>query len=186
MGAQLPTFEFPNIEPEWHDTTTVSLGELIEGGWLDWSSDQFDWSKQAYNAEQYARVCDAFEKRFYYREISILPPKRWAMKLMYAIRIEIAPVCNQLYDAVENAQLFASKDDYGKERIIESDYPETLLSENSDYLSSGRDREYEYVSMGDTLDKLITAVDSLQSVDAIFLDRCERFFSSLITTTINY
>lgn len=34
-------------------------------------------------------------------------------------------------------------DDYGKSRDIESDYPETLLSGNADYISNGRDEENE-------------------------------------------
>ena len=49
-------FEMPEIRPEWHDSATVTLGELIEGGWFDWDSDQFSWIAYAYSPEQYGRV----------------------------------------------------------------------------------------------------------------------------------
>lgn len=178
-------FIAPPIVPEWHDDTTVKLGELIEGKWFDWSSELFDWSDVAYSNEQYKRVCDAFNMRFYYREISMLPPKRWAMRLMYKIRYEIAPPLNTLYKAVEDVNPLAYFDEYGKSRDVDSEYPETLLSGNADFLSSGKDREYETIRIGNVLDSLAKAETDWKSIDQMFLDKCECMFSALITNNVN-
>lgn len=182
----LPDFEAPQLVPEWHDDTTVKLGELIEGKWLDWSAELFGWSEVAYSPEQYERVCKAFEMRFYYREISMLPPKRWAMRLMYKIRYEIAPACNALYKAVEGANPLADFDEYGKRRDIDSEYPETMLSGNADFLSSGKDSEYETIKTGNMTDALENAAEKWKTIDQLFLDKCECMFSDLVNNNVNY
>lgn len=179
------TFNMPELKSEWHDVATVTLGELIEGGWFTWENELFDWKKYAYNDEQYIRVCGAFMQRFYFREISMLPPKRWAMKLMYEIRYNIAPVCNELYKLTDSSPLYLKRDSYGKRRKISSDYPETLLSGNSDYISSGNDEEYEDLVIEDVLNTALAIADKWNSIDNLFLDRCEKMFSGLVASIIN-
>lgn len=178
-------FEMPEIRPEWHDSVTVTLGELIEGGWFDWDSDQFSWIAYAYSPEQYGRVCTAFTDRFYYREISMIPPKKWAMRLMYRIRYEICPMCNELYKALDGVNVLADSDEYGKRRDIRSDYPETLLSGNSDYISTGTDNEYETVKLGRVVDTVYDLAEKWRSVDQIFLDKCAIMFSDVIAPVVN-
>lgn len=178
-------FEMPEIKPEWHDSVTVTLGELIEGGWFDWDSDRFSWLAYAYSPEQYGRVCTAFTDRFYYREIAMLPPKKWAMRLMYRIRYEICPMCNELYKALDGVNVLADSDEYGKRRDIRSDYPETLLSGNSDYISTGTDNEYETVKLGRVVDTVHDLAEKWRSVDQIFLDKCAIMFSDVIAPIVN-
>lgn len=175
----------PEISPEWHDNATVTLGELIEGGWFDWSNPIFDWSEFAHDAAQYQRVCAAFEARYYYREISMVPPKKWAMRLMYRIRYEICPTCNALYDALDGVNVLADSDKYGKRRDIRSDYPETQLSGNSDFLSSGVDAQYEDIALGKISDTVPDIAERWRGVDQIFLDKCAIMFSDLVAGIVN-
>lgn len=182
---EMNSFEVPPLTPEWHDVATVTLGELIEGGWFNWDNGLFNWSNYAYSPEQYARVCEAFKQRFYFREISMLPPKRWAMKLMYEIKYNISPVCNELYKLTESSPLYLKRDSYGKRRKITSDYPETLLSGNADYISAGHDEEYEDLVIEDVLNTALTIAEKWQSIDDIFLNRCSKMFSDLVASVIN-
>ena len=176
------TCDLPNI---YGSDATFTLGELIDLGYFDWDSETFDWSAQAYSPEQYERVCAAFLARFEYRELSVLPVARWASMLMYRIRYEIAPVCNELYKALDGVNVLADSDEYGKRRTVSSKYPETQLSSNSDYLSDGEDNQYETVKLGRIADTVYDIAEDFRGVDQIFLDKCAVMFSNLITATIN-
>ena len=164
-------------KPQYDDVYTVTLSELIDTGVFDWSKDYLTWESAAYDSEQYERVCDYFIARFKYREISMLPFKIWANYLQRKLVYELMPKYKFLYAEAareismqfggsENSTLNwtetgngnlskttnESSDDYYKKRDIHSDYPETLLSSNSDYLSSGNDTEDERVTERNTTD----------------------------------
>lgn len=137
---------------------TVTLAELIEIGIFDWSKDYLTWSSFAYDSAQYERVCQYFIDRFYYREISMEPFKIWANFLTRKIKYELMPKYKILYvEAAKNVSLQGagnetrtkteseSSDNYYKSRDIQSEYPETLLSSNSDYISTGNDTEDERI-----------------------------------------
>ena len=137
---------------------TVTLAELIEIGLFDWSKDYLAWDKFAYDNAQYERVCQYFIDRFYYREISMEPFKIWANFLTRKIKYELMPKYKILYaEAARNVSLQGagsetrtkteseSSDNYYKSRDIQSEYPETLLSSNSDYISTGNDTEDERI-----------------------------------------
>lgn len=137
---------------------TVTLAELIEIGIFDWSKDYLAWDTFAYDSAQYERVCQYFIDRFYYREISMEPFKIWANFLTRKIKYELMPKYKILYaEAAKNVSLQGagnetrtkteseSSDNYYKSRDIQSEYPETLLSSNSDYISTGNDTEDERI-----------------------------------------
>ena len=137
---------------------TVTLAELIEIGLFDWSKDYLAWDTFAYDSAQYERVCQYFIDRFYYREISMEPFKIWANFLTRKIKYELMPKYKILYaEAARNVSLQGagnetrtkteseSSDNYYKSRDIQSEYPETLLSSNSDYISTGNDTEDERI-----------------------------------------
>lgn len=171
--------------PHYHSIMTVKLGELIEHGVFDWSKPILDWSDAAYSAEQYERVCTYFIERFRYCEISLVPFKEWATLLHARIVYELCPVFNQLYDTLENGfNPLAVEDEYYKERVIGSEFPETLLSGNSTYASDGRDREYERIRQGDISEQLEKA-KLIHSIDQMFCDRLETFFNGLYTMNAN-
>lgn len=171
--------------PEWHAVFTIKLGELVEDGVFDWSKPYLDWSNSAYDAEQYERVCAYFVERFRYREISITPFLEWAQMLKRKFVYELMPKYRPLYDELKSDIVpLASDNEYYKRRTIESDYPETLLSENSDYISSGTDEEWERVRVGNVADAM-ESYSRFHMVDEALLDELEDMFYSMYTSYVN-
>ncbi len=227
----------PNIE-EWNDYTghdewsavyTIQLGELIESGVFDWTRPMLDWSKAAYDAEQYSRVCDYFEDRFRFREISIEPFEEWANYLRSRLVYELMPKYRIQYAEAKREWDIATggkewgnstdtatssltdkgkSDNYYKGRDIGSDYPETLLSGNSDYITTGKDTEderiiedertktgndnrtsnyerYKDVSTLDYVEAVQLYSDLFGTIDKRLLDECESLFIGMYTTNVN-
>lgn len=170
----------------WDAVYTVTLGELIDKGVFDWSLDILDWSAAAYSAEQYKRVCTYFIERFRFREISIEPFYEWATMLHRKLVFELMPKYRNLYkyldDEFDPAQI---SDRYRKRRAIGSDYPETMLSGNSDYASSGQDEESEEIERGSLQEAYNAYVAGYQTIDEHLLDELESMFIGLYTTSID-
>lgn len=166
---------------------SITLAELIDDGWFAWQRSYLDWSAAAYNREQFERVCDAFEQRFMWREIAIIPPKRWAQQLKYHLMYEVMPKYRKLYEFLDSDdwQPFGTSDEFHKERIISSEFPETLLSGNQDYASSGRDTEFETVLYQDTFGKWSDWKDRFRDTDMMVLDELDVMFTNIISTHIN-
>lgn len=170
----------------WDAVYTVTLGELIEKGVFDWSLSILDWSEAAYSTEQYNRVCAYFVERFRFREISIEPFYEWAAMLHRKLVFELMPKYRNLYKYLDAefdpAQI---SDRYRKRRAIGSDYPETMLSGNSDYASSGQDEESEEIERGSLQDAYNAYVASYQTIDEHLLDELESMFIGLYTASID-
>ena len=171
---------------EWYAVYTVQLGELIQCGVFDWSRPELDWSFAAYDEEQYHRVCAYFVQRFLYREISIEPFLEWATMLKRKLVYELMPKYKPLYERVyEGINPFAESDEYYKNRTIGSAYPETLLSENADYITDGKDTEYEKLIEGRTADHILYYAENYKGVDELMLNELESMFISLYTANVN-
>lgn len=169
----------------WNAIYTVTLGELIGRGVFDWDSTELSWADAAYDAEQYKRVCEYFIERFRFREISIEPYLEWAYMLRRRLRFELMPKYKALYKlAAEGIDLAQDSDSYHKERVIGSDYPETLLSGNSDYITTGQDREFEDVKRGNIVDAYSKYLEAFTPVDEALLDELEGMFIGLYSVTI--
>lgn len=170
----------------WDAVYTVTLGELIDKGVFDWSLDILDWSAAAYSAEQYKRVCTYFIERFRFREIGIEPFYEWATMLHRKLVFELMPKYRNLYKYLDAdfdpAQI---SDRYKKRRAIGSDYPETMLSGNSDYASSGQDEESEEIERGSLQDAYNAYVAGYQTIDEHLLDELESMFIGLYTVSID-
>lgn len=192
MPTSYPDFSSQDAVSEWtgHDkwdaVYTVTLGELIDKGVFDWGLDILDWSAAAYSAEQYERVCAYFVERFRFREISIEPFYEWAAMLHRKLVFELMPKYRNLYKYLDAefdpAQI---SDRYRKRRAIGSDYPETMLSGNSDYASSGQDEESEEIERGSLQDAYNAYVASYQTIDEHLLDELESMFIGLYTASID-
>lgn len=173
-------------EPDWHAVYTVQLGELIQDGLFDWQSELLDWSEAAYNAEQYERICNYFIERFRFREISIVPFLEWAYALRRMLVFELMPKYKPLYETVShNYNPLAEADEYYKRRTISSDYPETLLSSNADYISDGIDEEWERIKLGNIAERMNEYKTAFQAIDESLLDELEKLFISMYTTNTN-
>lgn len=170
----------------WDAVYTVTLGELIEKGVFDWSLSILDWSEAAYSTEQYKRVCAYFIERFRFREIGIEPFYEWASMLHRKLVYELMPKYRNLYKYLDEefdpAQI---SDRYRKRRAIGSDYPETMLSGNSDYASSGQDEESEEIERGSLQDAYNAYVAGYQTIDEHLLDELESMFIGLYTVSID-
>lgn len=189
-------FDIAGIDPDemldyvgrgiWNAVYTVQLGELVETGVFDWKRPELDWSDAAYDESQYERVCAYFVDRFKYREISIEPFEQWALMLRRKLVYELMPKYKPLYERVyEGINPFAEKDEYYKNRTIESAYPETLLSDNADYITDGRDEEFERLTEGRTAENIVYYVEMYKGVDEFMLNELESMFVSLYTANVN-
>ena len=171
---------------EFHDVVTITLGELVESGVFDWNKPILEWENAAYDEAQYIRVCAYFIERFYYREISMLPFKQWANFLRRKLVYELMPKYNSLYGRIdEGIDPLQDGNEYYKERTIDSAYPETLLSENADYITEGKDTEHEKLVEGNLPDAIENFTAKYKSVDELLLDELEVMFISLYTVNVN-
>lgn len=179
------SYDYPG-KSDWHAVYTIQLGELIESGVFDWDSDVLKWEIAAYDQDQYLRVCNYFIERYRYREISIIPYKEWAQMLRRKLVFELMPKYKPLYERVgDGINPLSDGDEYYKNRTIESAYPETLLSENADYITDGRDEEYERIKEGNAAESVIRYAEIYKDVDQLLLDELESMFVCMYTANIN-
>lgn len=173
-------------KPLWNAIYTVTLGELIEHDVFNWSDEILDWSAAAYDDEQYNRVCTYFIEQYRYREISIEPYLEWALmlhkKLVYELMPKYAPLYKRVDDGINPLQV---NDEYFKRRAIGSDYPETLLSGNADYISNGQDEEHEKLVEGSFAESISAFASNYKPVDMMLIDELDSLFISLYTVSVN-
>lgn len=177
-------FDFPEVSDERYDYMTITLGEWHELGFYKPLEDD-SWRFDAYSEEQYTRLCTKFLNRFYDREVSITVPGRWKRAYLRKLN-EIMPKYRLLYARVEQGlNPLQESRDREKSRDIFSDFPETLLSGNSDYASTGNDREADTMHEGGATDKAVQFAREYVDVDAMILDELERtLFTSILTPTV--
>lgn len=167
---------------EYHAAYTIQLCELINDGWIDFTST--DWDFDCYDIEQRNRLWNKFKRRYYYREIGILPPGRWKWELLRKLD-EIMPKYKPLYKMLEEGQnILQHYGEYGKSRNIYSDFPQTMLGGNEDYASNGTDKEHEEIYLGDWIEQL-EKIKNYDDVDVMILKELETMFSCMFTVNIN-
>ena len=178
-------FETPDVlTSDYFDNVTITLGEWYEMGFYDPSNEE-EWGWNKYNDDQYERVCDKFLNRYWYREVAVLPAFRWKQAYLELFN-EIMPKYKLLYRLIDEGRLniLQDEDKYGKSRNIFSDFPATMLSGNSDYASTGTDKEFEEITDGNVLNKLRQFYKHYKDVDVMILDDCEVLFTCLLTSTV--
>ena len=180
--SEVKPYEPYTPSPDWHAVATIQLGELIECGVVNWDDQSWHWD--AYNEEQYKRVCNKIENHFFFREIGIVPPGAWKREFLRKMN-EIMPKYKPLYAALDNgADILQTSDQYGKSRDVFSEFPATMLGDNQDYASNGRDREYENVTQGDWVDKATDIATRYNDIDVMILNEIESMFSCLLTVSM--
>ena len=174
-----------------HDPVSITLGEWYEMGFykpyeLDEAAivPNDEWAWDFYTLDQYKRVCDKFLNHYYYREIGVFPPFRWRLVYRRAFD-ELMPKYKPLYERVEAGfNPLQESDEYTKSRDIFSDFPATMLTGNSDYASTGSDREQEIVREGNITEAFNRYVREFQDIDIILIEEVgKQLFSSLMTAT---
>lgn len=177
--------EYPFLY-EFYAVYTIQLGELVQKGVFDWSINDLKWEEAAFSDDQYKRVCAYFIERFYYREISIEPFAEWARVLKRKLVYELMPKFKPLYERIEEGiNPLSDSNEYYKNRTIESSYPETLLSGNADYITDGKDEEFERIKEGNFTDQVDSFAQRYKSVDEYLLNQLESMFICMYTTNIN-
>ena len=167
---------------EYHSVYSIQLCELIEGGWIDFSDESWDFD--SYNQEQRDRFWEKFKKHFYWREIGITPPGMWKWELLRKLN-EIMPKYKPAYKALDEGQnIFQHYGEYGKSRNIYSDFPQTMLGNNEDYASNGTDREHEEIYLGDWMEQ-IAKLKTYDDIDVCILSELETMFSCMFTVNVN-
>lgn len=183
----IQSYEYNPDEVTWdrdfHSVVTITLGELVHDGWIDWSDASWHWD--AYDDDQYNRLNAKIEARYWDREIGILPPGAWKRRFIGRMN-EIMPKYKLLYDKVKDGlDIWQDSDEYHKERTVGSEYPQTMLQGTQDYASDGQDNEYETIRDGSMLDKIQQYQRYYVDIDVMILDDIDVLFSSLYTVSIN-
>lgn len=179
----IPNYEPCNTPDEFFNPITITLGELYEGGFIDFSDPSWKWD--SYDQEQFERMNSKIMNRFYYREIGVIPPGRWKLEFLRIIN-ETMPKLKPLYKYIaDDGNILSNSDTFGKNRTIYSEFPQTMLGDNQDYASTGEDNEFETIVQGDFLAKAEAIATRYNDVDVILLDRLETCFSSLISLNMN-
>lgn len=183
----IPPYEPHETVDDYHAVVTITFGELLTSGGVDWTQPQWSWRDDAYNDAQYERCCKKIENRYYDRELGVMPPGRWRRHFLRLIS-EIMPVLKPLYElAAGNPGIFMSDaDTWHKTRTVFSDFPVTQLATGQDYASNATDMEYETVTNGNYMDKVkaIRQGDYVD-IDVLLLEHINACFSPLWTVNIN-
>lgn len=178
-------FEYPSCDMDSRfDGMTITLGEWYEHGFYQPLTDD-TWKFDAYSDLQYEHFCRMFVERFYDREVSIPLPSKWKRAYLRKMN-EIMPKYKILYKRVDQGvNPFQDGRERSKSRDIFSSFPETMLSGNSDYASSGNDRESDVLREGDATDKAVQFARDWRTVDVMILDELEHvLFTALIVPTV--
>lgn len=175
---------------DFHAVHTIMMGELIEDGLIDFTDGT--WYTQTnglpiawFDDEQRDRFWGKFQQFYFYREIGEIPYRRWKDNLLAKIAL-LMPKYKMLYqkiaDGVDPMQVY---DDYGKSRNIYSDFPQTMLSGNSDYASTGNDNQYERMREGDFVEKFNAIYHDFDDVDYALLRELDVHFYCVLTSNMN-
>ena len=200
-NLRMDEFEEPELYHDWHSLVGIQVCELYDAGFFDNNDGSWDWP--IYTEEQDKRLREKIWDYYFYREISITPPGLWKRKFVTHMRIRM-PSYLMMYKIVDDAQDELLQDKGGthetgkvdntyKGRSIYSDFPETLLSANSDYASNGTDSEDERVidrditkAKQEAYTKRLEQLDTgIANVDELIIKNIEPYFSCLFTTKVN-
>lgn len=177
--------EWPSNLPDYHAVMSIQLIELINDGLLDFKKDKELAITTAPSNAIKGKFIDAFIDHYSYREIGVLPLKRW--KLAYKRKAnELMRKYGALIEQFEQgATMMQEADVYGKSREVYSDFPQAQLSNvNRDYATNGTDKEFEEVTNGSMINKL-KELDGVNEPLTAMVEECETLFSQLFTVNIN-
>ena len=175
---------------DFHAVFTIQMGELIHDGLINFNDGTWDEQLNGqpidwYNEEQKKRLYAKMEQYYYYREIGELPYLRWKGDLLAKIAL-LMPKYKLLYSILDKGiDPMQEYDDYGKSRNIYSDFPQTMLSGNEDYASTGNDNQYERIRQGSFIEKMLALAHDYDDVDYLLLKELDTHWYCLLTSNIN-
>ena len=181
----LDYFEYEPLDehPRYDSVTSVTLGELIDDGYIDW--DDGTWEFPKYNDEQDARLKQKIVDHYRYRDIALIPVKMWKDEFLRKLR-EIMPKYVYLYGLLDGSpELIGASSEYYKSRNIYSDFPQTQLNGmNADYASTGNDMEFERIRQESIMD-IAERLKNYDDVDLLIVNELEPLFSYNLSMNLN-
>lgn len=180
----IPAFELKGYDENdrtYWSALSITVGELMDADMLN---EAWWLTADMYSEEQAKRLWQKFVGRYQFREIGILPPKRWMLRTIAKLN-EIMPKYKPLYKALDDgASLLNAGDEYHKSRDVFSTFPQTALGgSDQDYASSGTDREYETVRDYGLLD-VAERMPTYNDVDVMILEELDVLFMAVRNTDI--
>lgn len=180
----IPAFElqgYDEYDRTYWSALSITVGELMDADMLN---EAWWLTADMYSEEQGKRLWQKFVGRYQFREIGILPPKRWMLRTIAKLN-EIMPKYKQLYKALDDgASVLTDGDEYHKSRDVFSTFPQTALGgSDQDYASSGTDREYETVRDYGLLD-VAERMPTYNDVDVLILEELDVLFMAVRSTDL--
>lgn len=170
--------------PEYHGSYTITLVQLLDDeGFAEYFAERWC-TFDAYDEEQRARLLVKFRGRFDYREIGIIPVRRWCDRL-FAKLDEVMPKYKPIYEAIAGgATPLNASDEWHRRRDVYSSFPQTRFNGgNEDYASSGTDVEYETLRDLGLMD-VGERIGAYNDVDVLVLNELETLFMVLKSMTL--
>jgi hypothetical protein len=173
--------EYTEFDRKYWSALSITLGELMDAEVV---TQEWFVTFDAFSAEQAEMLWNKFVGRFQFREIGILPPGRWKLRVIAKLN-EIMPKYKPLYQAIaDGITTITDGDEWHKSRDVFSSFPQTALGgANEDYASTGTDREYETVRNYGLLD-VGERIGTYNDVDAMILNELEPLFMVIRSTSI--
>lgn len=173
--------EYTESDRKYWSALSITLGELMDAEVV---TQEWFVTFDAFSTEQAETLWSKFVGRFQFREIGILPPARWKLRVIAKLN-EIMPKYKPLYQAIADGITTITEDDeWHKSRDVFSSFPQTALGgANEDYASTGTDREYETVRNYGLLD-VGERIGTYNDVDTMILNELEPLFMVIRSTSI--
>ena len=191
MSSVEPYDESFNEESdEFHSVFTIQMGELIHDKLIDFNDGTWDTLIDGtniawYNDEQKKRFWGKFTQHYYWQEIGELPFKRWKCDLLAKIA-ELMPKYCLLYKILDkNIDPMQIENEYGKNRNIFSEFPQTMLGNNEDYASTGNDNQFENIKDGGFVDMVKAIESGYVDPDAMLIKELSIMFYNVFTANVN-
>lgn len=181
----LESFTPSSVVPDWHDTQTIQLGELMDAGFDPFGHTQ--WTEAGwYSTEVRERIENKIALRYRYYELAITPPGKWR-DMLTAHALMVVPKYTPFYKALDNGgDISREGDRWLKNRSVYSDFPATQLDAGlHDYASNGTDFQQEEITQGDLMNRLQRLTD-YQDIDARLVEEFHTFFSQLADTIVRW
>lgn len=167
---------------DFHATITISLGELLYGGW--------DWGKNEYFPEftqvNRTRLNKKIEDHYYFREICQTPPGRFKKFLVRKLN-EVLPKYNEIYKLIAAGRfdLLRIQTTNSKGRSIYSEYPQTQIQGNGDYATNANDNAGTTLNDGASVGMIVDYAKYYNDIDVMILNEINVCFLSLLSLNVN-
>lgn len=170
-------------ETDWHSKNTIIFGSLLD--------DDYDWGKndwKCYTLSDAAlaivrpRINQKIEDRYRYRELGVLPIRRFKDNLVRNINDAMAAQ-GYLYEEIyKGLDITNNGSSLVKERDIHSNFPQSQLAPTTqDYATSSVEKGQETINSGNQIKAIEAFYKAFNEPDAAVLDYINVCFSNYIS-----